>query len=138
MKFENELKALIKDKYKSVRAFSKQINIPYSTIDNIFKRGIMGVSVQVVLRICLALNIDVEKIADDKLVLKENNEENNTTIKLYKQLNVTGRAKADEYITDLSEQPKYTTANTQNEFDIAEDICKEINSAFKKGVVNSK
>ena len=49
MEFENALKTVIKEKYGSVRAFSQSIGMPYSTIDNIFKRGIMGVSVQVCL-----------------------------------------------------------------------------------------
>lgn len=70
MIFEQKLKKLIKEKYKSVRAFSQEYNIPYSTIDNIFKRGIMGVSVQIVLNICNILNIDVEYIAKDELKFK--------------------------------------------------------------------
>lgn len=73
MNFEIELKNTIKKKYGSVRAFAQSVNMPYSTIDNIFKRGIMGVSIQVVLKICSELNIDVEKIQEDKLCYKKNN-----------------------------------------------------------------
>ena len=82
MKFEIELKKLIKEKYGSVRAFSQAIDTPYSTIDNIFKRGILGVSIQVVLRICSALNIDVEKIKDDHLILKGENLEKTQAFKI--------------------------------------------------------
>lgn len=71
MTFELELKELIKEKYGSINAFSKVVDLPYSTIDNIFKRGIMGVGVQNVLKICSELNIDIDKIRDDELVFKE-------------------------------------------------------------------
>ena len=82
LKFEIELKKLIKEKYGSIRAFSQAIDTPYSTIDNIFKRGILGVSIQVVLRICSALNIDVEKIKDDQLILKGENLEKTQAFKI--------------------------------------------------------
>lgn len=41
--------------------------------------------------------------------------------KNYNQLNAQGKAKADEYIKDLSENPKYTTNTT-----IADDITEEL------------
>ena len=128
MNFEIELKELIKKEYKSVRAFSNYSNIPYSTIDNIFKRGISGVSIQVVLKICMILNIDVEKIADDKLIIKNDDVMNeilsadeNKIIKNYRTLDGVGKQKADEYINDLTENPKYTAENN-----ISDDIINEL------------
>ena len=110
MEFENALKTVIKEKYGSVRAFSQSIGMPYSTIDNIFKRGIMGVSVQVVLKICDALNIDVEKIRDNTLVFKENIREINLLsdekqlISDYRELS----AQVQEYIRQTMFMAKQT------------------------------
>lgn len=110
MEFENALKTVIKEKYGSVRAFSQSIGMPYSTIDNIFKRGIMGVSVQVVLKICDALNIDVEKIRDNTLVFKENIREINLLsdekqlISDYRELSAQGQ----EYIRQTMFMAKQT------------------------------
>lgn len=127
MHFETELKKLIKEKYGSIRAFSKSINTPYSTIDNIFKRGIMGVSIQVVLRICSALNIDVEKIADDKLVFKKDENINSEIYQLYESLDSTDQAEIRGEIKHMLKAPKY------NKPSISEDIAKD----FKK-IVESK
>ena len=88
--------------------------MPYSTVNNIFKRGIMGVSIQVVLEICSALNIDVEKIKDDVLVYKSNvltntlAQDENNLITNYRKLNETGKAKVKEYVEDLTCNEKYT------------------------------
>lgn len=54
----------------------------------------------------------------------------NTLVSKYRKLNTDGKQKADEYITDLSEQPKYTTMDSGN---IAEDIAKEIQRAIALG-----
>lgn len=110
MEFENALKLVIKQQYGSVRAFSKSIGMPYSTIDNIFKRGIMRVSVQVVLEICEALNIDVEKIRDKTLVFKDNIKENDLLsdekqlISDYRELSAQGQ----EYIRQTMFMAKQT------------------------------
>ena len=48
MPIEEQLKQLILSNYKSVRAFTMETAIPYSTVDNIFKRGIGGTAVTTV------------------------------------------------------------------------------------------
>lgn len=114
MEFENNLKKVIKEQYGSIRAFAISIDTPYSTVDNIFKRGIMGVSIQVVLKICSALNIDIEKIQDDTLVFKNNIQSNPLTtdeqqlLTKYRCLNDRGREKVTEYVDDLLDNEKYT------------------------------
>jgi hypothetical protein len=64
MPVEQDLKDMILEKYKSVRAFSEITGIPYSTIDSIFKRGIGNSSVSNVLRICKELGIDADALGD--------------------------------------------------------------------------
>ena len=109
MNFEIELKNTIKKKYGSVRAFAQAINTPYSTIDNIFKRGIMGVSIQVVLRICSELNIDIEKIQEDKLVIKQNNINFDEGHKIYEQLDDNDKAEIRGEMKQMLKANKYTT-----------------------------
>lgn len=117
MNFENDLKELIKKEYKSVRAFSKTADIPYSTIDNIFKRGIQGVSIQVVLKICNILNIDVEKIFDDKLILKHENMDDG--ILLYSLLDDSDRSEIMGEMKQMLKSDKYKS-------EIPNDILREI------------
>lgn len=62
MTVEDQIKSIIIQKYKSVRAFTKIIDVPYSTIDSMLKKGIAGTGIQTVLKVCHALDIDVESI----------------------------------------------------------------------------
>ena len=52
---EMELKELILEKYGSLAEFCKKIDLPWTTLDSILKRG----------------RIDVERLADGKIVFKE-------------------------------------------------------------------
>jgi len=71
MPVEQDLKNLILQRYKSVRAFSEEVGIPYSTIDSIFKRGIDNSSVSNIIKICRALGIDADALGDGKLEEKK-------------------------------------------------------------------
>lgn len=71
MPVEQELKNLILQRYRSVRAFSEETGIPYSTIDSIFKRGIENSSVSNIIKICRALNIDADALGDGKIESKK-------------------------------------------------------------------
>lgn len=125
MNFEIELKNTIKKKYGSVRAFAQAINTPYSTIDNIFKRGIMGVSIQVVLRICSELNIDIEKIQEDKLVIKQNNINFDEGHKIYEQLDDNDKAEIRGEMKQMLKANKYTNTPTVSD-DISEDLRQDL------------
>lgn len=54
---ELKLRFIILDKYPSLREFSRQADIPYSTLMTVFKRGIAGAGFDLVMKICSALNI---------------------------------------------------------------------------------
>ena len=56
--------------------------------------------------------------------------EETNLISNYRKLNIDGKAKADEYITDLSEQSKYTAAKTGTQNSISD----EITPLFKQAV----
>lgn len=64
---EEQLKELILSKYKSIREFSLLIDMPYSTLDSIFKRGIGNASVSNIIKICKALNISADGLSQGKI-----------------------------------------------------------------------
>ena len=55
---EQTLRNLILDHYPSLRQFSKEADIPYSTLMTILSRGIGGASFDSVIQICKKLKID--------------------------------------------------------------------------------
>lgn len=61
---EEKIKQMIIEKYGSIRQFAFKINVPYTTIDTILKRGISNSNVENVIKICKELNISVDKLAD--------------------------------------------------------------------------
>lgn len=74
---ENQLKNLILSKFKSLREFAIKIDMPYSTIDTILKRGLDKASIGNVIKICKSLNISADNLADGKIVFTYNDKKNN-------------------------------------------------------------
>lgn len=72
MSIEDQLKDIILTKYKSIRAFTIAIDIPYSTLDSILKRGISNASIDTILTIFQHLNLDVESIQTGSLSYRDN------------------------------------------------------------------
>ena len=68
------LRYLILLKYESIRAFAKLIEVPYSTVSVSLKRGIDRTSIKTVIKICSALEINIDDLVDerfDKLISPE-------------------------------------------------------------------
>ena len=55
---EQMLRNLILDHYPSLRQFSKEADIPYSTLMTILSRGVGGASFDAVIQICKKLKIN--------------------------------------------------------------------------------
>ena len=118
MTIEEQLKKIILDRYKSVRAFTQEIDIPYSTVDTIFKRGIYGTGVSTILKLFQALNLDVESISSGELKTKtkkapaaergESDIRKSRLIHNYDQLNELGQDTLVTYSDDIASMPKYT------------------------------
>ncbi len=70
MAIEEQLKSIILEQFKSVRAFTQAVGIPYSTIDNMLKRGIDGTAVSTVIAVCRLLNIDIDALAENRIEYK--------------------------------------------------------------------
>ena len=68
MTIEEKLKQLILSRYTSVREFILEINMPYTTIDSMFRRGIGTSSVDNVIKICKKLGISADALADGEIV----------------------------------------------------------------------
>lgn len=68
MTIEDQLKNLILTRYRSIREFTIAVDMPYTTIDSIFRRGVGNSSVTNVIKICKALGISADELADGKLV----------------------------------------------------------------------
>ncbi|RAI79705.1 XRE family transcriptional regulator [Macrococcoides goetzii] len=62
MSKEEQLKILMEKKSGSIKAFAKEIDLPYTTIRSILERGIYNAKVENVIKICKGLNIKTEDI----------------------------------------------------------------------------
>ncbi len=58
MNREQKLRNIILDRYKSLRQFSQEADIPYSTLMTLLSRDIGGASFDVIIKICKKLEID--------------------------------------------------------------------------------
>ena len=67
MNIETELKELILSRFGTMKAFSEKIELPNSTIDSIFRRGVNNASITNIIKICKALEISASALADGRL-----------------------------------------------------------------------
>ena len=59
---EDTLRNLILDRYISLRQFSIEADIPYSSLMTLLTRGVGGASFDTVVKICNALEIDPREV----------------------------------------------------------------------------
>ena len=125
MTLEEQLKSEILNRYKSVRAFTTSINIPYSTLDSVFKRGITNAGVSTMIKVFSALDLDIESISSGILChrVAEQKKSPDTTeaalgedhmIALYRELNHEGQEKLIDYADDLVASGKYIKSGSDN------------------------
>lgn len=62
MNREQKLRELILNEYVSLRKFSIEADIPYSTLMTMLVRGIGGASFDMVIRICRKLGVDPREL----------------------------------------------------------------------------
>lgn len=94
---EEKIKDLIIEKYGSVRQFALKIDVPYTTIDSILKRGIDNSNVSNVIKMCKALGISVDKSIENNELISNLNFDNATMIDIDSdtiQIPVLGTIKA--------------------------------------------
>lgn len=69
-KTEDLLKERILSEYKSIREFTQKIDMPYSTLDTILKRGVRNASVDNIIKICEFLNISTDALINGRIERK--------------------------------------------------------------------
>ncbi len=64
---ETNLKTLIIEKYGSLKKFTEIIDMPWTTLDSILKRGVANSNITNVLKITRELGLDAEKLVEGKI-----------------------------------------------------------------------
>lgn len=59
---ENKIKNIILNRYGTLSNFCKKVDLPYSTIDSILKRGIGKANVLNVIKICDELDLSIDAL----------------------------------------------------------------------------
>ena len=112
-----KLKHIILSKYNSIREFSKIVEIPSTTLTSALDKGIGGMAVDRIIKICDVLNIDVKTFEPLENMSKDTNnysEEEQQHIEDLRKLNNLGKNKVINYTKDLIEMPKYQKDNVTN------------------------
>lgn len=109
---EESLKELILSKYKSLREFTIKIEMPYSTLDTILKRGVDKANIINILKICNELNISIDKLANGIIESKNSTNSNlsqkeTTLLTNFNKLNETGKDEAIKRVEELTEISRY-------------------------------
>lgn len=68
MTVEERLKELIIKQYGTMRDFTNHIGIPNSTFANILRRGVQNANVLTIIKICQALEISTDDLAQGRIV----------------------------------------------------------------------
>lgn len=68
MSDEERLKSEILARYESMRQFAASIDMPYSTLDSIFKRGLENASIGNILKIFDALELSIDTLGEGEIV----------------------------------------------------------------------
>ena len=106
-----KLKKIILDKYSSIREFSKIVGIPSTTLTSSLDRGIGGMAVDRVIKICDTLNIDIRTFEPQENIIEHSTQqlslEEEQHIEQFRKLNIVGRKKVTAYTNDLIDSGKY-------------------------------
>lgn len=65
---EQKLKILILEQYGSLSKFAETLNMPWTTLDSVLKRGIKKSNVSNIIKICQQLQISADELANGQIV----------------------------------------------------------------------
>jgi hypothetical protein len=108
MNKSEKLKNAILEEYKSIREFSKAVDIPNSTIVSAIDNGVGGMAADKVIKMCEILNLDVKTfdkipVSKDMLTCQEN-----ILLSIFNKLNDIGQQEATKRVEELTYIDKYT------------------------------
>ena len=99
---EEQLKSLIIERYGSLKKFAESVDIAWSTLDGVIKRGVNKANITSLIKICEGLNIDCESLYYGDIITKQTilkqeplTEEEQNHIKKYRSLNKDGKEVVD-------------------------------------------
>ena len=121
MNIEEEIKRIVITKYGSIRQFANDIEIPYTTIQSIFNRGINNAGMQNVIKICQALGIDTDALAEGRIEERKTHDNLVTVsekehIKKYRTLSERGKKMADSFLDMQYEYEKEESMKLEEPF----------------------
>ena len=108
---EQQLRELIELKYGSVRQMALKIDMPASTINSILNRGILKSNVDNIFKICSALDIRPESLADG-IDFHKQAENSSDIVVIYNQLDEDRQEKVVDYATVLLNEQVSMKATT--------------------------
>ena len=108
---EQQLRELIELKYGSVRQMALKIDMPASTINSILNRGILKSNVDNIFKICSALDIRPESLAEGMDFHKQN-EDSSDIVVIYNQLDEERQENVVDYATVLLNEQVSMKATT--------------------------
>jgi len=133
MNVEDRLKELILKQYGTMKDFTDHIGIPNSTFANILRRGVQNANVLTIIKICQALNISTDDLAEGKIVPLERPELKPTRIEdifdeVKRQL-----LNADNLTIDGEKASEAEIMFFVNTLDVALQINKKQRQTMKEG-----
>ena len=108
---EQQLRELIELKYGSVRQMALKIDMPASTINSILNRGILKSNVDNIFKICSALDIRPESLAEG-IDFHKQDENSSDIVAIYNQLDEDRQANVIDYATVLLNEQVSMKATT--------------------------
>lgn len=108
---EQQLRELIELKYGSVRQMALKIDMPASTINSILNRGILKSNVDNIFKICSALDIRPESLAEG-IDFHKQNEYSSDIVAIYNQLDEERQENVVDYATTLLNEQVSMKATT--------------------------
>lgn len=113
---EQQLRELIELKYGSVRQMALKIDMPASTINSILNRGILKSNVDNIFKICSALDIRPESLAEG-IDFHKQAENSSDIVTIYNQLDEERQSNVVDYATTLlNEQVNLKTISILDKF----------------------
>ncbi len=114
MTVENSLKALILERFKSVRAFAAAIGKPYSSVNNIFLCGVSDAGISTVIPLCRALGIDADALVDGEIKSRYTLEvseiltpDEKHLLDCFRNFNEEGQEKVLDTVSDMTQLDRY-------------------------------
>ena len=129
---ENRIKEIIINRYGSLKKFCEIINMPWTTLDSILKRGFANSNITNVMKISHELKVDTESLASGTIVdcierMETKKSESPKIIQYYDMLNDIGKHVATERVKELAEVPRY----------VQEDSTYYVNAAHADDYANA-